>query len=104
MNGIEKKEQIRTVQMTEDEKSLYLASQSGIASHQKSLAITPADFDPSAGHDITKFLKQNAKFESRGRELVNICNEILSTKGNKCTKIIVFTDGRIGAGDGKFVS
>lgn len=99
MNGIELKQQLRIVHMTAEEKQLYLESQSGIASHQKSLAITPADFDPSAGHDITKFLKQNANIASRGNELVKICKEILSTQGDEHTKIIVFTDGRIGAGD-----
>jgi hypothetical protein len=99
MNGIEMIEHIRTVKMTTEEKELYLKSQSGIATEKRSLGIAPGDFDPSAGHDITKFLKQNARLPSRGRELVRICKEILSTEGNETTKIVVFTDGKIGAGD-----
>jgi len=99
MDGIDKLEHVRVVRMTSKEKELYLKSQSGIAPESKSLSITPADFDPSSGHDITKFLKQNAGLQSRGKELVRICREILSTKGDEQTKIVVFTDGRIGAGD-----
>merc|ERR1712194_851756 len=99
MEGIEKVEHRREVRMTKVEKKAYLASMRGIASHQRSLGITPADFDPSAGHDITSFLKQNAALASRGTELVSICQEILAQEGNASTKIIVFTDGRIGAGN-----
>ena len=96
MNGIDKVEITKSVKLTEDEKKLYLQSQKGIISSKQSLSIKPADFDPSAGHDISVFLRQNAKFVSRGQMLVDICNDIL--KKEPTTKIIVFTDGRIGGG------
>ena len=98
MNGIELKNHHRVVKMTEDEGALYLKSQAGIPKEKKSFAIKPEDFDASAGHDISKFLKQNARLECRGKELVKIVKEILARKGDEHTKIIVFTDGRIGAG------
>lgn len=97
MEGIELVDHRRVVKMSEEEKSLYLESQSGITHSKRSLAIKPDDFDVSAGHDISRFLRQNAKLESRGRELVQICKEILKRKGDEHTKILVFTDGRIGA-------
>lgn len=50
-----------------------------------------------AGHDISKILRQNAQFESRGTKLIEICDRIL--KKDPTTKIIVFTDGRINAGE-----
>ena len=96
MVGISLIEERRTVQMTDEEKALYLASQSGIAPDKKSLAIQTEDFDPSAGHDISKFLRQNARLSSRGRVLVEICQEILAEDPTR--KILVFTDGKIGAG------
>lgn len=96
MKGFELKEVIRKVQMSLDEKVAYLESQHGISSEKRSLAIKPEDFDPSAGHDISRFLRQNARLGCRGNELVDICREILSN--DPTTKIVVFTDGRIGAG------
>jgi hypothetical protein len=95
MGGIKLANKHRVVQMTEREKVLYIESQSGIP--EKSLATKPEDFDPTSGHDISKFLRQNAKLESRGKELVAICNEILEKE--PATKIVVFADGRIGAGE-----
>lgn len=99
MNGIELTTHVKKIRMTEPEKISYLKSQSGIEQSKRSFAIKPEDFDPSAGHDISKFLRQNAKFESRGKALVEICKSILSEKGQKKTKIVVFTDGRIGSGE-----
>ena len=99
MKGIELITHVKKIIMTEAEKVLYMKSQSGIEQSKRSFAIKPEDFDPSAGHDVSKFLRQNAKFESRGRALVEICKKILSEKGQDKTKIIVFTDGRIGGGE-----
>lgn len=96
MAGIQLNSQSRIVQMNENEKEAYLKSQSGIPGSNKSLAIRPDDFDASAGHDISRFLRQNAKLECRGKELVRICKEILET--DSTTKIVVFTDGRIDGG------
>ena len=96
MADTEKNLQTRVVQMNESEKTAYLNSQSGIPTSKKSLAIRPDDFDVSAGHDISRFLRQNAKLECRGKELVRICNEILEK--DPTTKIVVFTDGKIGGG------
>lgn len=52
MDGIELVNHRLVVKMSEEEKSLYLESQSGIAHPKRSLAIKPDDFDVSAGHDI----------------------------------------------------
>ena len=70
----------------------------GDPARDRSLAIKPADFDVTSGHDISKFLRQNSKLACRGKALVEICRTILNQKGNERTKIIVFADGRIGAG------
>jgi len=99
MNGIELVDHVKKVLMTESEKVLYLKSQNGIDSSKRSFGIKPEDFDASAGHDISKFLRQNSKLASRGKALVDICRGILSVKGQEKTKIIVFTDGRIGSGE-----
>jgi len=99
MDGIELVNHRCAVKMTESEKDLYLRSQSGIPQSRQSLSISPEEFDVTSGHNINKFLRQNAALESRGNELVRICNEILSRKGDEHVKIIVFTDGRIGAGN-----
>lgn len=96
MEGIELEDHRSVVRMSEDEKRAYLDSQSGISAANKSLSIKPEDFDPTAGHDISKFLRQNANLPCRGKELVSICKRIL--KGDPTTKIVVFADGRIGAG------
>jgi hypothetical protein len=46
------------------------------------------------------FTKQNANLPSRGKNLVETCRKILAQDTNSATtKIVVFTDGRIGAGD-----
>ena len=82
--------------MSEEEKEAYFKSQSGIARDKKSLSIKPEDFDVSAGHDISRFLRQNSRLGCRGQELVNICKSILET--DPTTKTVVFTDGTIGAG------
>ena len=86
----------QTIKMTEAEGRLYLKSQSGIPSGKKSFAISPEEFDISAGHDIVKFLRQNADLACRKQKLVEICGRILEK--DKSTKIVVFADGRIGAG------
>lgn len=96
MEGIKLVENRTTMQMTEEEGKLYLSSMSGIPTKDRSFAIQPADFDVSAGHDITKLLRLNAKIICRGRALVKICKEILS-KDSK-TKMVVFADGAIGGG------
>ena len=75
---------------------MYLGSQSGIPTTKRSLDIKPEDFDVTAGHDITKFLRQNISLACRQKKLLEICNNIL--KEDRTTKIIVFTDGRIGGG------
>jgi len=98
MGGIKLANHRRVVNMTEEEGVLYLKSQGGISSEKQCYSIKPEDFDVTAGHDISKFLRQNAKLECRGNELVKIVKEILARKGDERTKIIVFADGRIGAG------
>ena len=94
--GIEKNEEIVSVRMSKEEEKLYLASQHGIDRDERGLGVRPENFDPTAGHDISKFLKQNANLPSRGKALVETCQQILSK--DPTTKIVVFTDGRIGAG------
>lgn len=128
MEGIELVSHQEVIKMSEDEGELYKKSQSGINPSAQSYAIKPEDFDVTAGHDVSKFLRQNAKLSCRGKKLVEvrfcpaiternvwfhahpkttvvfflflqICKQILSEKGSENSKIIVFTDGRIGAGD-----
>jgi len=94
LHGVELEEVTQTKMMMEEEGKLYMKSQKGI--QQKSFAIRPEDFDITAGHDINKFLEQNADLQSRKLALIEICNDILSK--DKKTKIIVFADGRIGGG------
>ena len=98
MDGVELVHHKCVVRMSKEEGSLYLKSQAGISSANQSYSIKPEDFDVSAGHDISKFLRQNAKLECRGNELVRIVKGILARKGDEHTKILVFADGRIGAG------
>ena len=83
--------------MTDEEGKLYLKSQSGISPNKKSFAISPEDFDVSAGHDIIRFLRQNADLACRKQKLVDLCQSILANDGG--TKIVVFADGRIGGGN-----
>lgn len=83
-----------TRKMEDEEAEQYIKSQQGIP--KKGFAVRPENFDPSAGHDISIFLRQNAKSISRGNALVDTCREIL--KEHPGTKIIVFCDGRINAG------
>ncbi|KAL7528098.1 hypothetical protein ACHAXR_002266 [Thalassiosira sp. AJA248-18] len=99
MEGIELVKHQAKVRMSKPESELYKKSQSGINPSVQSFAIKPEDFDVSAGHDVSKFLRQNAKLDCRGQKLIELCKQILSDKGNQSPKIIVFTDGRIGAGD-----
>jgi hypothetical protein len=99
MDGISLCHHRRVVKMIKPEVTLYLKSQSGIPASKRSLSITPEEFDRDAGHNVIKLLEQNASLDSRGAELVRICREILSREGDECTKIIVFADGRIGAGN-----
>lgn len=97
MAGISLVTQKHTVCMNDEEKKAYLGSMSGIPVAERSLAMKPEEFDVDAGHDISKFLRQNAKLPCRGKALVDICKNILSQKGCEHTKIVVFADGRIGA-------
>ena len=78
MKGIKLLRRIETAKMSVDEGALYLKSQSGIDSDMRSFAIKPEDFDVTAGHDVSKFLRQNAELACRGKALVNICKEILA--------------------------
>jgi len=87
----------RIVHMSNSEGKEYLNSQCGIPSEKRSYDTQPGDFDPTAGHNINEFLRTNASLACRGRILVEICREILDRDPK--TKIIVFCDGRIGAGD-----
>lgn len=96
LEGIEMEEKRVVVRMNPEETKAYIASQHGIDRDKKGLGVRPENFDPSAGHDISKFLQQNADSVSRGKALVDTCQEILSK--DPTTKIIVFTDGRIAAG------
>ena len=80
--------------MSVEEGELYLKSQAGIP--QKSFAIRPEDFDRNAGHNINRFLEQNAALKSRKQALVDICNDIL--RKDATTKIIVFADASVGGG------
>ena len=98
MDSIVLTEHRTVVEMSDEECELYLGSMSGIPDRDRSLAILPADFDVTSGHDISKFLRQNSKLACRGKALVDTCRAILNQKGNERTKIIVFADGRIGAG------
>ena len=94
MNGSKLATHHRTIKMFEEEKALYIGGMKGIPSDKRSLSIRPEDFEDCS---IATFLRQNASLKSRGRELVRICEEILE-KDPK-TKIIVFTDGSIDAGN-----
>ncbi len=94
LSAIEKIEEERIVNMTEEEEILYCQSQKGIPKDKQSLTITAEDFEDGS---IAPFLIENARLKSRGKELVQICKEIL--KRDKMTKIVVFTDGSCFAGD-----
>ena len=96
LEGIERAEHTIAVEMTREEREDYINSQHGIQRDKRGLGVRPENFDPSAGHDISKFLRQNADSPSRGKALIDTCQSILSK--DPTTKIIVFTDGRIGAG------
>jgi len=97
MAGISLVAHKHTIRMNDEEKDAYLGSMSGIPVAERSLGMKPEEFDVDAGHDISKFLRQNAKLACRGKALVNICKNILSQEGCEHTKIVVFADGRIGA-------
>ena len=97
MAGISLVAHKHVVRMNDEEKEAYLGSMSGIPVAERSLAMKPEEFDAEAGHDISKFLRQNAKLACRGKALVEICKNILAQEGNENTKIVVFADGRIGA-------
>ena len=71
MDGIEKVHIRGTVNMTENEGILYKKSQSGVAVPSYSTRVE--DFDVTAGHDISKFLRCNASLVSRGKKLVEVC-------------------------------
>ncbi|KAL3914573.1 MAG: hypothetical protein SGARI_000053 [Bacillariaceae sp.] len=96
MTGIAKNEMTVPFCMTEKEKADYLNSQHGIDKAERNLQKIPEHFQPQNGHDVSVFLKQNANTPSRGAALVKTVREILDK--DKTTKIVVFADGRIGAG------
>ena len=96
LEGIEKNEERIKVRMAVEEVDPYIESQHGIERSQRGLGIRPENFDPDAGHDISKFLRNNAYMPSRGKALVETCEKILSK--DPTTKIMVFADGRVGAG------
>jgi hypothetical protein len=95
LEGITLIQETVTRKMGEQEAKDYIKSQQGIPN--KDLSVRPEQFDPSAGHDISKFLRQNANSVSRGSALVETCRSILQEHPR--TKIIVFCDGRINAGE-----
>lgn len=70
MEGIEKVHVRETVNMSEEEGSLYKKSQSGMSVPSYSTKVE--DFDVTAGHDISKFLRRNANLVSRGKKLVEV--------------------------------
>lgn len=72
MEGIELVEHSVKITMSSPESELYLKSQHGIAQKDQSYAIKPEDFDPTAGHDVSRFLRQNANIVSRGQKLVEV--------------------------------
>ena len=72
MEGIELVNHRVVVQMSEDEGVLYKKSQSGINPSAQSYSIKVEDFDVTAGHDVSKFLRQNAKLPCRGQTLVKV--------------------------------
>lgn len=72
MEGIELVKHQVKIRMTTEEGELYKKSQSGINPSVQSFAITPEDFDVTAGHDVSKFLRQNAKLDCRGQKLVEV--------------------------------
>ena len=94
MKGIEKIEKCVDVNMTAKEKESYLKSQRGIPSNHQTFSIGVRDFDPTAGHDVSVFLRENVKLPSRGKVLVNLCRDIL--KKDSTTKVIIFADGSVG--------
>jgi hypothetical protein len=96
MKDIALEEHRHVFHLSEEEGKLYKASQHGIAPDSRSYDITLEDFDPASGHDVSVFLKQNAKMDSRKAALVRIVHDILAENPRK--KIIVFADGRVGAG------
>ena len=96
MVGIKKVENHVDSCMDAEEEDSYLKSQHGIPPDQRNFSIGVTDFDPTAGHDVTVFLRQNAKLQSRGTALVKLCRNIL--KDDSTTKVIVFADGSVGGG------
>lgn len=72
MIGIELVKNRVKVNMSKEEGELYRKSQSGINPSVQSFAIKPEDFDVTAGHDVSKFLRQNAKLDCRGEKLVEV--------------------------------
>lgn len=72
MEGIELVNHREVVNMSFEEGELYKSSQSGINPSAQSFAIKVEDFDATAGHDVSKFLRQNAKLACRGKKLVEV--------------------------------
>ena len=72
MEGIELVKHQEKIRMSSEEGELYKKSQSGINPAVQSFAIKPEDFDVTAGHDVSKFLRQNAKLACRMQKLVEV--------------------------------
>ena len=72
MEGIELVKHRVKIRMSKEEGEQYKKSQSGISPSEQSYSITPEECDPSAGHDISKFLRQNAKLSCRGKKMVEV--------------------------------
>lgn len=71
MEGIEFKQPV--VQITEEEKTMYLKSQQGIPAEYQSLGTGPADFDARQGHGLSVIVRQNAQGARRGaRQVVEL--------------------------------
>jgi len=85
MEGIELVKHEEQVRMSEEEAELYKKSQSGINSAVQSFAIKPEDFDVTAGHDVSKFLRQNAKLACRGKKMVEVSYLTCNTRFNYVT-------------------
>lgn len=88
MEGIELVEHQEQVKMSEEEGVLYKKSQSGINAKEQSFAITPENFDVTAGHDVSKFLRQNAKLACRGQKLIEVSTDPSKRLAFSCARVI----------------
>lgn len=75
----------------------YLAGMSGIPTADRGFGLTHNQFDPAVGADFRKLLKVNAGLPERGKALCDTVTSILEREPG--TKILVFVDGSLDAGD-----